>query len=120
MRPTHPTNNEIALRINPRTRKPKDMKKLLLGITMLSLFGCADPAFQRYVQSRQASIAAMPNGAAKYQAQAILDEQIYAEKRRQEAQAQAAVMAGAAGLAAAAEANAYRPYYYPQTVIITR
>jgi hypothetical protein len=100
------------------------MKKLLLVITAISLIGCADPAFQRYVQSRQAGIAAMPNGTAKYQAQAILDEQIYAEKRRQEAQAQAAVMAGVAGLAAgaaaAAEANAYRPYYYPQTVIITR
>jgi hypothetical protein len=99
------------------------MKKLLLIITAISLIGCADPAFQRYVEARQAAIGTMPNGAAKYQAQENLDAQIYAEKRRQEAQAQAAVMAGVAGLAAgaaAAEANAYRPYYYPQTVIITR
>ena|SRR5205809_5030391 len=97
------------------------MKKMLLIVTAISLIGCADPAFNQYIQARQAAIASMPNGAAKWQAQQALDAQIYAEKRKQEAQAAQATAAIGAGMVVGAAAyNASRPIYYPQptTVII--
>jgi hypothetical protein len=95
----------------------------ILGTALLA--SCADPAFDNYVASRQAAIAGMPNGPARYQAQMILDQQIYADKRRQEAQAQNAAMAIAGGLAAGAAAanaynynNYYNPYYYRRPIVI--
>ena len=91
------------------------MNKALTLLWAIALIGCADPAFQQYTQNRQAAIASMPNGAYKYQAQAVLDQQILEDKRRQQAQAQQAAMGIAAGLAAGADAyNASRPVYvYP-------
>jgi hypothetical protein len=99
------------------------MQKLIITIASVALLGCADPAFNQYIQTRQAAIASMPNEAAKWQAQQTLDAQIYAEKRRQEAQAaQATAAIGAGMMAGAAAYNASRPYYYPYpqptTVII--
>ena len=84
-------------------------------IAATCLIGCADPAFQQYIQNRQAAVNGMPNGANKYIAQERLDQQILADKQRQQQQAAQAAMGIAAGLAAGAAAyNASRPVYvYP-------
>jgi hypothetical protein len=74
------------------------------------MVGCADPAFQQYIQNRQAAIANMPNGAAKFNAQATLDEQILVDKQRQQQQAANAAAAICWGIANGAAAyNASRP-----------
>lgn len=89
------------------------MRYIMMGIMMM-LAGCADPAFQQYIQQRQAQIAVMPEGQAKYYAQERLDQQILADRQRQNQQAQNAALAIAAGMAAGAEAyNASRPVYVP-------
>jgi hypothetical protein len=90
------------------------MKKMLTLIAVTCIIGCADPAFQQYIQNRQATIAAMPNGAEKYIAQERLDQQILADKQRQNQQAANAAAAIAGGIAAGAAAyNASQPHYYP-------
>jgi predicted lipid-binding transport protein (Tim44 family) len=86
-------------------KKKQQMRMITLMIAVARLIGCADPAFQQYIQNRQAAIAAMPNGRAKYAAQERLDQEIFAEKRRQNQQAANAATAFALGAAAAA-ANA--------------
>ena len=75
-------------------------------IAVACLIGCADAAFQQYIQNRQAAIAAMPDGRAKYVAQERLDQEILAEKRRQNQQAANAATAFALGAAAAAAGGA--------------
>ena len=83
-------------------------------IAVACLIGCADPAFQQYIQNRQVAINAMPNGAAKYIAQERLDQQILADKQRQNQQAATAAVAIAGGIAAGAAAySASQPHYYP-------
>jgi hypothetical protein len=86
------------------------LRKIIVLVAMIGLLGCADPAFQSYVNERRATIAAMPNGPAKYYAEEQLAQQILADKRRQQQQAEGVVMAGLAGLAAGAAAP-YYPYY---------
>ncbi len=71
-------------------------------IAVACLIGCADTAFQQYIQNRQVAIAAMPNGRAKYAAQEQLDQQILAEKQRQHQHAVNAATNFALGMAAAA------------------
>jgi hypothetical protein len=86
------------------------MKKLITLALGLCMIGCADPAFEQYVNNRQAAIAAMPNGPQKFYEQARLDELIWADKQRQQQQAANAALAIAAGVAAGANAyNASRP-----------
>src|SRR4029077_14089527 len=79
-----------------------------LIIAVACLIGCADPAFQQYIQNRQAAINAMPHGDAKYIAHDRLDQQILADKQRQNQQAANAAAAiplgAAAGLAAGSAA----------------
>ena len=84
-------------------------------IAVACLIGCADSAFQQYIQSRQAAIAAMPNGPAKFYEQARLDEQILADKRQQQQQAAAAGAIFAAGMANAGAIYAARSYTDPYT-----
>jgi hypothetical protein len=96
--------------------KATTMKTITLIIAMACLIGCADPAFQQYVQSRQAAIAAMPNSPAKFYEQARLDEQILADKREQQQRAAAAAAIFAAGMANAGAIYAQRaqtPIVYP-------
>jgi hypothetical protein len=91
---------------------------MVLAVTAL-LIGCADPAFQQYIASRQAAIAAMPDGPTKAIAQERLDQQILADKQRQNQQAANAALAIAAGAAAGAQAysaaqqRTYIVYPYP-------
>jgi hypothetical protein len=102
------------------------MSKLVAVIlTAFTLVSCADPAFERYVNSRQAAIANMPNSPQKFYEQARLDEQILADKQRQQAQAQQAAMAFATGMANAGAiyaATARTPIIYapPTTVYVHR
>jgi hypothetical protein len=100
----------------------KYSRKIMAVLAAVLLTSCADPAFERYVESRQAAIAGMPNGRTKYEAQLMLDQQVYAEKQRQQAQAQRAAMAVAAGLAygAAAAGNYGGGYCDDSTVVIIR
>jgi len=74
---------------------------ITLMIAVACLIGCADPAFDQYIRNRQAAIAAMPNGRAKYMAQEQLDQQILAEKQRQHQQALNAAQGMMIGAAAA-------------------
>ena len=76
------------------------------ALLVATLSGCADTAFQSYVQNRAAAIASMPNGPAKYIAQEQLDQQILAEKQRQHQQAVNAATNFALGMAAAAAGGA--------------
>jgi hypothetical protein len=86
------------------------MKKLILMVAMALSVGCADPAFQQYIANRQAAIAVMPNGPQKFYEQARLDEQMLADKQRQQQQAANAAAAICFGIAAGANAyNATRP-----------
>jgi hypothetical protein len=90
--------------------------KLFAAVLAAALLcSCADPAFQQYIQNREAAISAMPNGYAKAEAQERLDQQILADKQRQNQQAANAAIAIAGGIAAGAAAyNATRPVYiYP-------
>jgi len=94
------------------------MKRMIMVMTAVAcLIGCADPAFQQYTANRQASINGMRNGQEKFYAQQMLDQQVLADKQRQNQQA-AAVALTALGVAAGV-ANAYpyggyyRPYYRP-------
>ena len=87
------------------------MNRLFLALCaavllVATLSGCADTAFQSYVQNRAAAIASMPNGPAKYKAQEQLDQQILAEKQRQHQQAVNAATNFALGMAAAAAGGA--------------
>jgi hypothetical protein len=85
-------------------------------LVTVAMVGCADPAFQQYIQSRQAAIAAMPNSPAKFYEQARLDEQILADKREQQQRAAAAAAIFAAGMANAGAIYAQRaqtPIVYP-------
>src|SRR4029077_17628135 len=76
------------------------------------------PSVSAYIQNRQAAINAMPNGAEKYISQERLDQQILADKQRQNQQAANAAAAIAGGIAAGAAAyNASQPHYYVQPVI---
>jgi len=95
-------------------------KILIISLVCALLAGCADPAFQGYIEERKAAIASMPEGPSKYHAEEQLAFMVYQEKRRQEAQAQEAAMGIAAGMAAgvAAAQEVNRHYYYPQPVII--
>ena len=70
-------------------------------IAVACLIGCADAAFQQYIENRQAAIAAMPDGRAKYAAQELLDQQILAEKQRQHQEARNAAEGMMIGAAAA-------------------
>jgi hypothetical protein len=72
---------------------------MVLGICMIS---CVDPAFQQYIQERQAAIATMPDGAQKFYEQARLDEQILADKRQQEERVAAAMIVAGQGMQNAA------------------
>jgi len=96
------------------------MRIITLIIAVACLIGCADPAFQQYIQNRQAAINAMPNGAAKYIAQERLDQQILADKQRQNQQAANAAAAIALGAAAglAAGSAAAHEAQDRETVII--
>jgi len=101
-----------------RRKKKQEMRIITLTIAVACLIGCADPAFQQYIQNRQVAINAMPNGAAKYIAQERLDQQILADKQRQNQQAANAAVAIAGGIAAGAAAyNASRPQYIVQPVV---
>src|SRR4029077_4607289 len=82
------------------SQKEPTMRIITLIIAVACLIGCADPAFQQYIQNRQAAINAIPNGAAKYIAQERLDQQILADKQRQNQQAANAAAAIALGAAA--------------------
>jgi hypothetical protein len=77
----------------------KTQKTTIAALTVaisIWITGCADPAFQNYIASRQTAISTMPNGYAKYEAQQMLDLQILTEKRRQQEQLTAGVVAAAA------------------------
>jgi hypothetical protein len=90
-------------------QKENKMTKLILLLAAISMVGCADPAFQQYLQNRQAAIATMPNGPAKFYEQARLDEQVLADRQRKQQEAANAAAAICFGLAAGANAysNAY-------------
>lgn len=95
-------------------KKHRVLRVMLLTLAVSTVVGCADPAFQQYIVDRQAAINGMPNGANKYVAQERLDQQILADKQRQNQQAANAGAAIAAGVAAGANAyNASRPVYVP-------
>jgi hypothetical protein len=83
----------------------KTGKFMLVVLLCAVLVGCADPAFSRYIEERRAAIAAMPPGKAKWRAEQQLAAQISDEKQRQRAQADAAVMTGAAALSAGLAAH---------------
>ncbi len=94
------------------------MKTTILTLIAMTLVGCADPAFQTYITNRQAAIASMPNGQQKYYAQMQLDQQILADKQRQNQQAANAGAAIAAGMVAGAAAySASQPRYIYQPVV---
>jgi hypothetical protein len=100
------------------SQKKQQMRMITLMIAVACLIGCADSAFQQYTQNRQAAINAMPNGDAKYIAQERLDQQVLADKQRQNQQAANAGAAIAGGIAAGAAAyNASRPQYIVQRVV---
>jgi len=76
------------------------MEKLIaVLLAAIGLVGCADPAFQQYITSRQTAIANMPDGNAKYFAQMQLDQQILAEKQLEQQRAAQAAMIIGQGLA---------------------
>jgi hypothetical protein len=87
------------------------LKTAMIFVTMC-LIGCADPAFQQYVASRQAAVATMPNGEARYFAQMQLDQQILAEKQLQQQQAANVMMAIGAGITAASANHRNNVYIY--------
>jgi len=78
----------------------KKSKLIAIAALALTLVSCSDPAFQQYVNNRQAAINGMPNGYAKYQAQQQLDATIYADAQRQQTQAASAAVVGLSAIAA--------------------
>jgi hypothetical protein len=80
------------------SKRTKISKLAIMLAFTVSLIGCADPAFQQYIEQRQAAVTAMPSGPAKFYEQARLDEQVLAEKRRQQAEAAQAAAAIGAGM----------------------
>ena len=76
----------------------KKHKLIMIAALALTLVSCSDPAFQQYVNNRQAAINGMRNGTARENAQYQLDMAIYADKQRQQQQA-AAVAVGVASAA---------------------
>jgi hypothetical protein len=105
--------------INPTTNQTIMKKLIAVLLAAIGLVGCADPAFQQYIASRQAAIANMPNGQQKFYEQARLDEQILADKQRQQAQAAqaaAAIGAGMANAGAIYAARAQTPIIYTPPV----
>jgi hypothetical protein len=79
----------------------------------ISLVGCADPAFQQYVQQRQVAIARMPNGPQKFYEQARLDEQILVEKQLEQQRAATAALIIAQGMQNAGERYSRAAYTDP-------
>jgi hypothetical protein len=101
---------------SPKQKENESMiKKSILLLAAISVVGCADPAFKQYIAQRQAAIAQMPDGTAKYYAQERLDEQILAEKHVE--QQRAAQAAGIIALGLAGAAAGYNAYEYSHPVV---
>jgi len=90
------------------------MKKLIaVLLAAIGLVGCADSAFQQYVQQRQLAIARMPEGEAKFYAQMQLDQQMLAEKQLQQQRAAYAGLIIAQGMQNAGETYSRAAYTDP-------